>query len=366
MNERLRIAFTIEQCWHRVPGGTGVAALGMARALAPRPSLDLCGVAARHRRPPPNPWIPPLRVSHLPLPRVPLYEAWHYLRWPPVQRATGPVDIIHATANAMPPKSAPLILTTHDLAYLHDPSHFTKRGLRFFSRGLDLARRDADLVLCPSRATIADCEGAGFERERLRLVPLGVEVEPVRAEEVPSVLGRYEISRPYLLWVGTIEPRKNLTGLLQAYAELGADIALVLVGPAGWNEDLSALTERYGVNVNALGFVPHEELRPLYAGASAFCFPSLSEGFGFPVLEAMAQGTPVITSAGTSTEELARDAGVLVDPRDPSSIAEGIGRVLNDEALADMLREAGKRRAAEYTWTRTGDLIEQAYRELAA
>ena len=105
MSERRRVAFTIVQCWHKVPGGTAVAALGMARALVGR-DLDLRGVAAAHRRSPPAPWTPPMRVHHLPLPRLALYEAWHRLRRPSVERATGAVDVIHATANAMPPKTA--------------------------------------------------------------------------------------------------------------------------------------------------------------------------------------------------------------------------------------------------------------------
>jgi glycosyltransferase involved in cell wall biosynthesis len=213
---------------------------------------------------------------------------------------------------------------------------------------------------------LADCERAGFPSERLRLVPLGVEARPVVQEEVERVLIRYGIQRPYLLWVGTIEPRKNLPGLLQAYARLSDGLELVLVGPEGWNEDLTALTKRFGVQVNALGFVPHEELPPLYAGATGLCFPSLSEGFGFPVLEAMAQGTPVVTSAGTSTEELAGGAAILVDPRDPAAIADGLERLLDNPGLADELAHAGRARAAEFTWRRTAELVEAAYRELAA
>ena len=365
MTERLRVAFTIEQCWHKVPGGTAVAALGMARALRDR-DLDLTGVAAFHRRPPPAPWRPPIEVRQLPLPRIAMYEAWHHLRHPAVQCATGPVEVIHATANAMPPKSAPVVLTIHDLAYLHHPEHFTARGVRFFRRGLELALQDADVVLCPSRATISDCKEAGFPPERLRLVPLGVEVRPVREEQIETVLARYHLERPYLLWVGTIEPRKNLAGLLEGFSRVARDVELVLVGPSGWNEDLSALTSRFAVNVKALGFVPHDELRPLYAGAAALCFPSLSEGFGFPVLEAMAQGTPVVTSAGTSTEELTDGAGILVNPRDPGSIARGIEEVLGDEKLAVRLAQEGRARVSHYSWDRTGELIEAVYREVCA
>lgn len=115
-----------------------------------------------------------------------------------------------------------------------------------------------------------------------------------------------------------------------------------------------------------LGFVPRSDLAALYRGASLFCFPSFLEGFGFPVLEAMSQGTPVVTSRGTSMEEIAGDGAVLVDPHDPAQIAEAIGSVLDDEALSGRLSEAGLRRAREYSWKRTADLTMGAYAEVAA
>jgi glycosyltransferase involved in cell wall biosynthesis len=359
------VALTLEQCWHRVPGGTGVAGIEMARSLTGRADIGVIGVSAMHRKPPPDAWRPPVRVKQLPLPRIALYEAWHRLRWPKVQSATGDVSVIHATTIAIPPRSAPLVVTIHDLAFLHDPSHFTKRGVAFFGRGLELARSDADLVLCPSTATMRDCEANGFERERLRLVPLGVEVEPAPDAAVVETRHRYGLDRPYVMWTGTIEPRKNLARLLDAFDRVDADVELALVGPQGWKEDVGRLLDGHR-NVTALGFVPHADLAALYAGAEVFCFPSLLEGFGFPVLEAMAQGTPVVTSRGTSTEELGQDASVLVDPRDVSSIAEGITRALHDEELRAKLIPAGKERASGYPWSLTGDLLVKAYKEVAA
>jgi glycosyltransferase involved in cell wall biosynthesis len=263
----LRAAFTLEQCWHRVPGGTAVAGIGMARALAQREDVEIIGVAAWHRHPAPSVWAPPIDVEQLPLPRIALYEAWHYLRAPKVQVATGPVDLIHATANAMPPKSAPLVLTAHDLAWRRDAAHYTKRGIRFFERGLALALKEADVVLCPSEATLLDCKEAGFSGERLRLVPLGVDFNPAPTAAVRRVRETFGLRSPYVLWVGTIEPRKNLAGLLEAWRELSGDLELALAGPIGWNEDLDTLTARIGVNVRALGFVGADELGPLYAGA---------------------------------------------------------------------------------------------------
>jgi glycosyltransferase involved in cell wall biosynthesis len=364
VKQRTRVALTLEQCWHRVPGGTAVAAIGMAKALAEDAELDIVGVAARHREPPAPEWAPPVPVEHLGLPRVALYESWHRLRLPPVQRATGPVDVIHATTIAVPPRSAPLVVTIHDLAFLHDPSHFTKRGMSFFNRGLTLAKRDADIVHCPSEATARDCVAAGFDERKVRVVPLGIDITPTTDAEVASVREKHHLSRPYVLWSGTIEPRKNLRGLLQAWSRIDADVDLVLVGPRGWNEDLNALTAGARRKPRILGFVPRPELNALYAGAAVVCWPSMREGFGFPVLEAMAQGAPVVTSLGTSTEEIAGDAALLVDPSDAGAIADAIRRVLDDEPLARKLSESGRTRAAEFTWARTAAGLKDMYVEL--
>jgi glycosyltransferase involved in cell wall biosynthesis len=358
-----RVAFTLEQCWHRVPGGTAVAAIELARALREHPAVELIGVAARHRRPAPAQYTPPIAVEQLPLPRLALYEAWHWLRSPRVERATGPVDLVHATSIAIPPKSAPLVVTVHDLAFLHEPSHFTRRGLSFFRRGLELAMRDAGLVICVSHSTLRDCINAGFDPDRLLTIPLGVDMARAKGDDVDRVKKTYGLNRPYVMWTGTIEPRKNLRGVVEAFGALPSKsgLDLVLVGPKGWNEDIDALVAPARERIRVLGFVPRADLAPLYAGAAVFCWPSLREGFGFPVLEAMTQGTPVVTSKGTSTEELATGAGVLVNPLDSEEIAAGLRSVLEDDAFAAKLSDAGLGRAAEYSWSRTARLTADAY-----
>jgi glycosyltransferase involved in cell wall biosynthesis len=365
VTNRLRVALTFEQFWHRVPGGTAIATLAIARELAERDDLELVGVAARHHDAPVAGAPFPIPVKHLPLPRVALYEAWHRLRRPAVERATGTVDVIHATSIAMPPKTAPLVVTIHDLAWLHEPRHFTRRGISFFNRGLALALKDADLVMCPSRATLRDCAEKGFARDRLRLVPMGTDITIATDVSVEKARRQYGLPERYLLWIGTIEPRKNLPRLLEAYRNLDTDIPLVLGGPAGWNEDLETLVAPVRHKVRVIGFVPQADLAPLYRGATLFCFPSLLEGFGLPVVEAMAQGTPVVTSRGTSTEEIAEGAGVLVDPLDPGSIRDGMEEVLALPGRAEELSRAGLARASDYTWGRTAGLVADAYREVA-
>lgn len=362
----MRVALTLEQCWHPVPGGTAVAAIELSRALLARGDVDLVGVAARHREAPPEPWRPPVPVRSLPLPRLSLYESWHRLRRPSVERATGAVDVIHATGIAMPPTTRPVVSTVHDLAYLDYPEMFSRAGLRFFRRALELMLAEATLVLCSSRATLARCREAGFEDTRLRNVPLGVVVSPVDEEQVSETKARFALGRDYVLWTGTIEPRKNLPRLLDAFQHVEPEVDLALVGPTGWNEDLDAvldfLPKGVRTRIHRLGWVGSDDLAALYAGASVFCFPSLLEGFGFPVVEAMAHGTPVVTSTGTSTEELVEGgAGLAVDPRDSDAIAAALSRILADGELAAQLSKAGVARAATYTWARSAELVRQAY-----
>jgi glycosyltransferase involved in cell wall biosynthesis len=360
----LRVALTLEQCWHRVPGGTAAAALGIARALQTRTDVDVVGVAAAHKKPAPDPWRPEIPVKHLPLPRLLLYEGWHYLRMPKIERVAGPVDVIHATSLAIPPRSAPLLVTIHDLAFLHDPDHFTTRGLRFFKRGLELVRREADLITCPSRATLEDCISFGLDQSKLRLVPLGITPSPVTRDAIEDAKSRFELHDPFVLWAGTIEPRKNLPRLVRAFSRIQGDVGLVLAGPTGWNQPLDELISS-DRRIRRIGFVDRADLDALYAGAAAVCWPSLLEGFGFPVLEAMAQGAAVVSSRGTSTEELVGDAGLVVDPLDEAEIADAMEKLLADGALAAELRAKARDRAALFTWDRTAELLHSAYSEIA-
>jgi len=354
----VRVAYTLEQCWHRVPGGTGVAALRIAEALGLHNDVRLVGVAGRHRRPPPEPWVPTIPVAHLPIAAPLLYESWLRGGWPKVEVATGKVDIAHATTLIPCPTDAKLVVTLHDLAFLHDPTQFTRHGVRVFMRSLDIIKRRADLVLCCSQSTMDDCVAAGIKSDRLRLVPLGVGTERADDAEVARVRQHYRLPEHYLLFVGTVEPRKNLKRLVAALEHLPEPQLLVVAGAEGWGE--SGVTE--SEKVRFLGFVPADDLSGLYGGASVFCYPSEREGYGLPVLEAMIQGTPVVTSRGTATQETAGSAAVLVDPVDPHDIARGI-----DEALrrGSELSAKGLARAQRRSWATTATLTAAAYRELA-
>ena len=351
---------TLEQCWHRVPGGTASSVLGLADALDDRADVELVGVAARHDAPPADPvHRPSVAVGHLPLPRLALYESWHLLRWPPVERATGPVDVVHATTAAIPPSSrSPLVVTVHDLAFVASPGGFTRHGRRFLRRGLSLARRHARVVVVPSEATAQECRAAGFDDRRLRVVPWGHEAKPATPADVERVRAALGLPARYVLFVGTVEPRKNLARLARAWRRsVGPDVPLVLVGPAGWGEGAPT-----GDGVVRAGFVPDADRDALYAGAAAVAYPSLREGFGLPVLEAMAQGAPVLTSSGTATAEVAGDAAVLVDPLDETAMAEALSALVADPGD---LGARARARAATFTWARCAEGYVAAYEEAA-
>lgn len=362
----MRVAITLEQCWHRVPGGTATAALGCVDALGrlSHPP-ELVGVSAWHRNPPKEPFAPSVPVAALRMPRTSLYWSWHRMRWPSVQRATGPVDVVHATGMAVPPRTAPLAVTVNDLAFLRHPDHFTPRGVQFFVRSLELTRNEADVVVCPSQHTADDCVRAGIDAERLRLVPYGVEDCLVPLDEAEEVRQRFELAGRFVLWVGTAEPRKNLDGLLAAWQMLDrTDEELVLVGPAGWK---SSLDDDLPASIRRLGFVSEADKRSLMRAAAAFCYPSLTEGFGLPVLEAMVQGTPVVTSATGATAEVAGTAGEVVDPTRPEEIADALSGLLDDADAADRLGKQGRERAlSEFTWERTAGGLMQIYEELVS
>ena len=350
----IRVAYTLEQCWHDVPGGTAVATLRVLDELLGRDDVEIVGVAGRHRRPPEAAFVPTADVAQLPIARPWLYETWNRVGWPAVERATGPVDVCHSTIAIPAVTKAPHVVTVHDAAFVHTPERFTRHGVRVMTAGLDRCR-SADLVLCPSRATADDLASMGFDPERLRVVPWGVEQVAVHADDVVRVRSTHRLPEEFVLFVGTIEPRKNLPRLAAAMQHLEHRMPLVVAGATGWGD----VEVDGAADVRFLGFVPHGELHALYAAASAFAYPSLQEGFGMPILEAMTTDTPVVTSRGGATEEAAGGAASLVDPTDVESIAAGIDAALERR---DELVAAGRRRVADASWAATAAATVDAYR----
>jgi len=355
----IRVAYTVEQCWHPSPGGTAIAALRIARELANRPAdVELHLVAGKHPVAPVAEFRPAGSVAMLPLARPLLYEGWTRLNWPKVESVAGEIDVAHATGLVPCGTAAPLVVTVHDLAFVHDPAKFSKQGVRTMNRSLAAIIRRADRVICSSEATRRDCVAAGISPERLRLVPLGVDIAEVSVADIDRVRRQYLLPDEFVLFVGTFEPRKNLARLAEAMRRPGMPGPLVVAGADGWG-DVGVVDHG---DTLFLGFIPDADLAPLYAAATVFAYPSEREGFGLPVAEAMAQGAAVVTSAGTSTEEVAGGAAVLVDPFDVDDIARGIVEAADRRSE---LTVSARRRASELTWERSAELTLAIYRELA-
>lgn len=370
------MAITLTQSWHRVPGGSATSILRLVRALDATGEVELTGVGPRgdlrapatwpRGRLPEAPWTPPIPVRQVPLPLPVLYDAWARTGRPSIQAATGPVDLVHVTVPVrIPEGDAPIVATVHDLFPLTDPQRLTARGARLTSAGLRWILDHARAVLVPSEVVAAQCREHGVAEARVHVVPWGAEVRVPDDAEVDAVRQLRGLHDPYVLFVGTMEPRKNVEGLARAVAQLDrADLTLVLVGPQGWGPSVEDELSAVPGPVVRTGFVPEAELAALARGAAACCFPSLDEGFGLPVLESMATGAAVVTSRGTATEEVAGGAAVLADPRDPGAIAAALRTVLDDRSLAADLRARGLARAAELTWDRSARLTLDAYREV--
>lgn len=368
----LSIAMTVEQLWQRVPGGSGTYIRALAAELVETGAVDLVGVGARQTGVGGGGLDERVPVVRSALPRPLLYESWNRLRRPRLPRtremrdARRQFDVVHATTWAVPPRTAPLVVTVHDLAFLRAPEHFTPRGAAFFRRALAVTRSEADIVVVPSRATYDDCVDAGVDEDRLRLIYHGTDTTPVSAEDVAAFREQSGLRRDYVLWCGTLEPRKNVPALLRAFERLlarGADLDLVLVGPTGWgttSDDVrSAVAALPPDRVHALGSLTAADLHRAYAGARVFCFPSSWEGFGLPVLEAMTHGTPVVTSRGTSMAEITGDGGILVDPSSIEAIADALHEASG--AAHDTLSRGARRAASEFTWRRSAEQHVEAY-----
>ena len=361
-----RVGVVLTQCWHRVPGGTATSVLDLVAAVQSHGGADLVGVGPRGGAPTPGyePTVPVVRAS-LPLPY--LYDAWHTLRRPHLPRSAGALDVVHVTAPVVPPTGrTPMVATVHDLFPVTRPELLTPRGARLLRRGLEVVRDTAAVVMVPTEVVAADCRRCGIDADRLRVVPWGATPADPRPAQVEALRARYGVEGPYVLFVGTLEPRKNLARLVDAVARLGRqDLTLVVAGPSGWGEEL-ADPAASGVRAVLTGHVPSADLPALMAGAEVFCFPSLAEGFGLPVLEAMAAGAPVVTSAGTACAEVAGGAAVLVDPLDADSVAGGLAEVLDDPDRAAALRAAGRARAATFTWEAAAAATVSAYTDAVA
>ena len=367
----MHVAIYVDQLFYRQPGGIATYLRGLLPRLAPLLGGEITlfhhgrGTASKG-----DGELPGKKVS-LGLGRQAAALLWHGPGFPRVERWLGLVDLLHLPSLFFVPSRAPLVATVHDLAVLRYPRLFPARWRLLHARALGLVMKRARLVLCDSASTETDLLAA-FPgcRPVIRVVPLGVE-PPVDMgeEELASRLGRLGLSPGYLLFVGTLEPRKNLARLAEAWRTLQergltGGRELVIAGPMGWlgererREILSLPGSRW------LGYVSREDLEALYRGACLFVYPSLYEGFGLPILEAMARGVPVVASSTPALREVAGDAALFPDPMSAEEIARALEELLRDEGARRELARAGLQRAAAFTWERTARMTYDSYLEV--
>lgn len=266
------------------------------------------------------------------------------------------------------------LVTIHDLAFELFPTHFTAAQLRRLRNGTRRSVKKADHLLAVSEATKADLVNIyGVSPERITVTPLGCDTSvyrPVSASEKKRVIEKYKLTRPYIISVGTLQKRKNHIALVKALRQLlddGNDLDLVLAGGKGWlfEETEKTIQElRLTGHVKLLGFVPDEDLPALYGAAEVFALTSLYEGFGLPLVEAMACGTAVVTANNSALKEVAGDAALTVDAEDVPATATALGKVITDKALRAKLVSQGLARAKEFSWERTAKLTLEAMQKV--
>jgi glycosyltransferase involved in cell wall biosynthesis len=336
----MRVLVTAEQLQRPVPGGVATYVRGLLQGLAQEPSAADVVVAGARDAPP--------RVEGHPVVASPLPVSWLTLAWDRgLVRPRAEADVVHATSLAVPPTGRrPLSVFVHDVAWRRVPDAYPARGRRWHEAALARAVRRARLLLVPSRPTADDLVAGGVPAARVEVVEEGCDHLPAPDHEAATALLRARgVGHGYLLAVSTLEPRKNLTRLLEAFRlarpHLPEPWPLVVVGPEGWGDRLVAPP-----GVVLTGPVPAAVLAALYAGARAVAYVPLLEGFGLPAVEAMLACVPVVASPVPSTG----GAAIEVDPFDVPAIAHALVAAATDDAVRAERVTAGLLRAEELTW----------------
>jgi glycosyltransferase involved in cell wall biosynthesis len=328
-------------------------------------------------------WPSNFRVRSVPLTDRFMHILWQRLRVPvPIQVVIGSIDLFHSPDFVLPPVGrAPAILTVHDLSFLRVPEHFVPGFRDYLEGAVSRGIRNACHVLADSKSTRRDLvEVMGVSPQKVTVVYPGVEARFNRVHDTDTlarVTERYELPERFILGLSTIQPRKNFDGLIHAFRRLIADpcgrqefsdLHLVIGGGFGWMyEETVEMVEHLGLQgrVRFPGFVKDEDLPALYSLASVFAFPSWYEGFGLPVLEALACGTPVVAANNSSLPEVVGGGGLTVDAADQDGLADALSTVLTDPDLRETLIHAGRVHAAQFTWQKAAVALLELYRRFA-
>jgi glycosyltransferase involved in cell wall biosynthesis len=359
----------------RQTAGIGRYTRGLVDALAVLDQANAYTLFCAGQSPARKTWPANFTIQTTRVPARWLTTGWHKLRLSlPAEQLAGACDIFHSPDFTLPPlRRARGVVTVHDLSFLRVPE-CADPGLRaFLEYAVPRSLARAARVLADSENTKKDLiELLEVAPEKVSVVPAGIEArfQPVRdTAKLAAVRARYKLPEWFILMVGTIEPRKNLSRLITAYGQLrrqtGLPHALVIAGKEGWLfQGIYEQVVREGMTECVLfpGFVDDADLPALYTLADVLAFPSLYEGFGLPPLEAMACGTPVVTSDNSSLPEAVGSAALLINAEDTAGLAEALARVLGDANLRAQLTELGRAQAARFTWSDAARRLLEAYR----
>lgn len=355
------------------PAGAGRYIVELARVLAARDDVVFSIVS---RRDDVSRWsaLSADVLSLAPTAR-PVRLAWEQLVLPRILRGVD-ADVFHAPHYTMPERARlPRVVTIHDLTFFDHPEWHERSKVILFRRAIGIAARRADALVCVSAATARRLEARFPDHAPVHVVPHGVDHDRFRPDEPApghdaEILDALGIRTPYVAFVGTVEPRKDVPSLVRAFDRVAAshpELTLVIAGTVGWGEDaleraLAAATHRD--RVVRTGFLADDAVPPLLRQAAAIAYPSLEEGFGLPALEALACGAPLVTTAGSAMADVTGDAALLAPPGDVDALAQCLEELIAGGPRAST-RARGIETAARYTWDATADSHVEVYRSVA-
>lgn len=288
------------------------------------------------------------KLIKLKIPQTFLTLLWHDLHRFSIEKLVGDLDwFITSDWIEAPTKKLKKATIVHDLVYLRYPDTVDAKILSQQKKRLELIKKESDLIIADSESTKSDLQNLlKVPSKKIKVIYPGVQVEKINNNEIKDTLQKFQIKKGFLLTVGKLEPRKNIQKLIEAFSQLkNKDLELVVVGAPGWGTELKPVK-----NVKLLGFVTDQELSHLYKASEVFVYPSIWEGFGYPVVEAMKYGVPVATSNVSSLKEIAQGHAALFDPHKISEIKKTLENLLTDGKLRKELAANGLRRGEFFTW----------------